>query len=146
MSGNPSHPFSTGYGPRARLYFDGRPESFPLWETRFISYLYTLDKGLQKAILPPTEGVDEDDDFATKNKWAYAQLVQVLDERSLQLIMSDAPDDGRKSLQTLRQHYASTEKPRVLKSNYTKNLPHCEWPLTRMLQTTSFELNVQLQA
>jgi len=77
--------------------------------------LYTLDKGLQKAILPPTEGVDEDDDFATKNKWAYAQLVQVLDERSLQLIMSDAPDDGRKSLQTLRQHYASTEKPRVLK-------------------------------
>ena len=52
-----------------------------LWETRFTSYLDTLDKGLHKAILP-ADG-DDDDDFNTKNKWAYAELVQVLDERSL---------------------------------------------------------------
>jgi hypothetical protein len=86
-----------------------------MWETRFTSYLYTLDKGVHKAILPPQEHVDDDADFDAKNRWAYAELVQVLDERSLQIIMADSPNDGRNSLKTLKQHYASTEKPRVLK-------------------------------
>ena len=110
-----THQIPTGYGPRTRPYFDGTPESYAIWETRFTSYLYTLDKGLQKAILQPSDDVDDDRDFATKNKWAYAELVQVLDERSLQLIMSDAPNDGRNALKILQQHYASTETPRVLK-------------------------------
>ena len=105
---------STGYGPspRTRLYFDGQSASYPIWETRFINYLYTLDKGVHKAILPSDE---DDDDFANKNKWAYAELVQVLDERSLQLIMNDAPDNGREALKVLRKHFVSTEKPRILK-------------------------------
>jgi len=106
---------STGYGPRARLYFDGKPETFPTWEIRFTNCLYTLDKGIHKAIVQPVTGVDDDDDFVVKNKRAYAELVQVLDERSLQLIMSDAPDDGRNALKILKAHFASTEKPRVLK-------------------------------
>ena len=111
MAGHQFHR-STGYGPRTRLYFDGRSEQYTIWETRFINYLYTLDKGVHKAILP--QGDDEDDDFDSKNKWAYAELVQVLDERSLQLIINDAPDNGRLALHVLRQHFASTEKPRIL--------------------------------
>ena len=116
MAGYYPHTHPTGYGPRTRLYFDGKAEMFPTWEIRFTNYLYTLDKGVHKAILQPEAGVDDDDDdFETKNKRAYAELVQVLDERSLQLIMSDAPDDGRNALKILKQHFASTEKPRVLK-------------------------------
>ena len=99
----------TGYGPRSRLFFDGTPETDPTWEIRFINYLYTLDNGVHKAILQPVTGVDDDDDFDAKNKRAYAELVQVLDERSLQLIMRDAPDDGRNAFKILRQHFASTE-------------------------------------
>jgi hypothetical protein len=107
---------STGYGPsaRTRLYFDGKQESYPIWETRFTNFLFTVDKGVHKALLPPVDGVGDDADFNAKNRWAYAELVQVLDERSLQMIMSDASNDGRKALQILRSHYASTEKPRVL--------------------------------
>jgi len=89
----PTHP--TGYRPRSRLYFDGKSETYPNWEIRFINSLYTLDKGVHKAILQLVTGVDYDDDFDAKNKRAYAELVQVLDEWSLQLIMRDAPDDGR---------------------------------------------------
>jgi len=63
--------------------------------------LYTLDKGLHKAILP-ADG-DDDDDFDTKNKLAYAELVQVLDERSLQLIINDARDSGRDAKEKPRQ-------------------------------------------
>ena len=75
----------TGYGPRSRLYFDGEMESYNIWETRFINYLYTTDKGMHKAILSlPTDGED-DTDFADKNRRAYAELVQVLDERSLHI-------------------------------------------------------------
>ena len=74
---------STGYGPRNRLCFDGSSESYPIWETRFLNYIYTLDTGVYKAILPAETGVAEDEDYAAKNRWAYAELVQVLDERSL---------------------------------------------------------------
>jgi transposase InsO family protein len=105
---------STGYGPRSRIYFDGNQSSYQIWETRFINYLYTIDKGLHKAILPKLTDVDDDTDLNTKNRWAYAELVQVLDERSLQLIMNDSQDNGREALKVLRKHYASIEKPRVL--------------------------------
>ena len=105
---------STGYGPRGRIYFDGHAESYEIWETRFINYLYTQDIGLHKAILPKVEGEQDDEDYATKNRKAYAELVQTIDERSLQLIMNDAKNDGRAALKVLRKHYASTEKPRVL--------------------------------
>ena len=105
---------STGYGPRTRLYFDGNPTSFPIWETRFLNYLYTQDKDVHKSIIPkPTDGEDPTN-FEEKNRMAYAELVQVLDEKSLLLVMTDAANDGRKALSILRQHFASTEKPRVL--------------------------------
>ena len=45
---------------------------------------------------------------------AYAELVQVLDEKSLLLFITDAADDGRIALDILRKHFASTEKSRVL--------------------------------
>ena len=105
---------STGYGPRSRLYYDGDPNKYQIWETRFLSFLYTQDKAFHKAILPKAPSVADDTDFDESNKTAYAELVQVLDERSLMLIMNDAPNDGRAALKILRQHYASTEKPRVL--------------------------------
>jgi len=105
---------STGYGPRSRIQYDGNSESYKIWETRFINYLYTLDTAVHKAILPLPSGKTDDTDFDTKNRRAYAELVQVLDEKSLQLIMNDAEDHGRNALKILREHYASTEKPRIM--------------------------------
>jgi len=105
---------STGYGPRSRLYFNGEMNTYNIWETRFTNYLYTLDATLLKAILPKVSETADDGDFADKNRRAYAELTQVLDERSLEMIMTDCKDNGREALKTLRQHYASTEKPRVL--------------------------------
>eukprot|EP00794_Sanderia_malayensis_P017214 gene17214-18935_t len=102
--------FSTGYGPRSRIYFNGEAESFSIWKTRFTNYLYTLDKGIHDAIA----GEEEGDDFEEYNRQAYAELVQVLDERSLQLVMNDAANDGQAAFQILKNHYASIEKPRVL--------------------------------
>ena len=49
--------------------------------------------------------------WTRKNRWTYAELVEVLDKRSQQMIMSDASNDGRKTLQIIRSRYASTEKP-----------------------------------
>lgn len=104
---------STGYGPRGRLYYSGNSTDYPIWETRFLSYLYTQNQDVYTAILP--KGVaDDHKDFVQHNHSAYAELAQVLDERSLQLIMTDVPQDGRGALALLRKHYQSTEKPRVL--------------------------------
>ena len=39
-----------------------------------------------------------------KNRWAYAEFVQVFDELSLQLIMNDSKDKGRDALNGLLKH------------------------------------------
>ena len=104
-------PNSIGYGPRSRIYFDGNAESFQVWETRFTNYLYTIDKGLYEAIIGDDE---EGEHFAENNRRVYAELVQVIDKRSLHLIMHDTANDGRAAFRILKEHYASTEKPRVL--------------------------------
>ena len=69
-------------------------------------------KILKDAILPGTIT------SAESKERAYAQLVQFLDSRSLNLVMHDAQDDGRKALQILRRHYAGTGKQRII-SMYT---------------------------
>ena len=56
---------------------------------------------------------------AVKNAKAFAELVQLLDDRSLALIIRDAKDDGRKALQILREYYLGKSKPRII-SLYTE--------------------------
>ena len=106
---------STGYGPSAsqRLYFTGDMNIYDIWETRFLAHLYTQNELVHEAILPKGEA-DNHKDFEKSNKRAFAELVQFIDERSLQLIMRDAKDNGREALRILRSHYVSTEKPRIL--------------------------------
>lgn len=117
----------TGYGPRKefgsrwnRLCFDGDEKNYELWETKFLAHLRLL--GLKSTILleePPAAGADGADEDAVKTEEAYAELIQLLDDKSLSLVMRDAADDGRKALQILRDHYAGTGKPRVI-SLYTE--------------------------
>ena len=65
---------------------------------------------LKDVILKPlSEDVD-----ASKNEEAFAELIQFLDDKSLSLVMRDALDDGRKSLNILRSHYAGNSKPRII--------------------------------
>ena len=65
-------------------------------------------------ILPRTAATQESDEAREKNRRAYAEVIQVLDERSLQLIMADCKNDGRAAFKVLCKHYQSIEKPRVL--------------------------------
>ncbi|KAI4888112.1 hypothetical protein NFI96_008428, partial [Prochilodus magdalenae] len=63
--------------------------------------------------------IDEGDEGAlaedeAKNGEAYAELVQVLDNKSLSLVMREAERDGRKALAILRKHYVGKDKPRVV--------------------------------
>lgn len=76
-----------------------------------MGYLHILK--LKKII----DGEDEPD--AGKNADVYAELIQVLDDRSLALVMRDAKDDGKKAINILREHYMSSGKPKVI-SLYTE--------------------------
>ena len=49
-----------------------------------------------------------------KNAQVFAELVQVLDDKSINLIIRDAEDDGKKALGILRSHYVGTSKPRII--------------------------------
>ena len=96
----------TGYGPLKSLRFSGDEEDFELWSVKFKAYL-RLNK-LHKILEGETAG-DED-----KNAEVYATLVQALDDKSLNLIIRDAADDGRKSFAILEEHYLGKSKPKII--------------------------------
>lgn len=96
---------STGYGPRHRLVFDGDGEKYEVWEAKFRGYLTTkkLD-GVLKETTPE----------ASKNKEVYAELIQLLDDRSIALVLRDAVDKGKEALEILRNYYLGASRPRVI--------------------------------
>ena len=104
---------STGYGPSygRRPEFDGDGEKYELFESKLLGYMRRLK--MHKVILPATEGGDTDVDDED-NADVYAELIQCLDDTSINLIFRDARDKGREALAILRSHYMSAEKPRVI--------------------------------
>ena len=104
---------STGYGPQATklpIVFNGNPDAYELWEIKFVSHLRL--RKLHNVL-------SDDNPDAEKNANGFAELVQCLDDRSLTLIFRDAKDDGKRSIEILRQHYLGQSKPRIL-SLYTE--------------------------
>ena len=100
---------ATGYSAQhvyKRLWYDGDEEKYDIWEIKFLAHIR-----LQKLNLNLAEN---DDDFPEMNANVFAELVQVLDDKSLQLVMRDAVDDGRKALKILRDHYRGNTKPRII--------------------------------
>ena len=90
-----------------RLLFDGVTENYEKWEVKFLAHLRL--QGLKKVV---TAANDEDIN-ADQNEEVFAELVQVLDDKSLTLIMRDAVDNGREAIKILREHYASNRTPRI---------------------------------
>ena len=76
----------TGFGPRHRLLFDGDEERYELWEIKFLGHLRI------RKLLDVMESDEPDED---ENAEVFAELVQLLDDRSLSLVMRDAKDDGK---------------------------------------------------
>ncbi|GFR68045.1 CCHC-type zinc finger, nucleic acid binding protein a [Elysia marginata] len=119
---------ATGYGPRSRLMFDGDERKYELWEIKFLGFMKIrdLDEILQN--LDDEYQIDRSTPQAKKNEEVFAELVQVLDDRSLSLIIRDARNDGRAALRILREHYQPRGKPRII-TLYTQ--------LTSLTKTTS---------
>ena len=130
-----------GYGPSSRynrLNFDGDERKFELWYTKFMGYLKlrNLKSVIDGTAASSTENTATNADNngegggsgdsggtpgrtppasdADKNAEVYAELIQFLDDRSLSLIFRDAPDDGKKALEILREYYMGKGKPRIL--------------------------------
>lgn len=62
---------------------------------------------------------DTDQSNEEKNRRVYGELVQVLDDRSLLLLIRDAKNDGQKAIEFLRDHSLGESMPRIL-SLYTQ--------------------------
>ena len=96
-----------------RLAFDGDERKYELWETKMLGQFHLL--GLKDTVLSLTEPTgDQRDAYVKKNADAYAEMILLLDDKSLSLIMRDAPNDGRKALKILRGYYAGKGKPRII--------------------------------
>ena len=104
-----------GYGQPSnagRLYFDGDESRYEQWECKILAYMKI--RKLKEVISPDSNTISS----ADKKEEAFAELVQFLDDRSLNLVMRDAKDDGRRALQILRDHYAGSGTQRII-SLYT---------------------------
>ncbi|KAI5621190.1 hypothetical protein C0J50_19125 [Silurus asotus] len=99
-----------------RLMFDGDESKYELWETKMLGHF--LLSGLKDTVLREPQSETEIAADAKKNADAYAELILLLDDKSLSLFMRDAPNDGRKALEILRGYYAGKGKPRII-SFYT---------------------------
>ena len=105
----------TGYGPSKNIYFNGDEGNYELWEVKFLAYLrlhklHSVVIDAEGSFIPDQAGSD----VADKNAEVFAALVQLLDDKSLNLIIRDAKNDGRKSLKILREHYMGCSKPRII--------------------------------
>ena len=102
-----------GYGFSAqrhlRLLFTGDESKYELWEIRFLGHMRNLK--LHDTVV---NGGDADEEVQ-----AYSEIVQLLDDRSLSVVIRDANNVGRKALKILRDHYQGKSKPRVI-SLYTQ--------------------------
>lgn len=94
--------------------FDGSEDKYDLWETRFLSCLHTLK--LKETILhePTDANAEQLAEDRRKNADCYAELVRLIDDKSLSLIRHEAADDGRKALKILKEHYSGKSKPRII--------------------------------
>lgn len=99
-----------------RLTFDGDETKYELWETKMLGHFHL--SGLKDTVLKEPQSEAEIAADAKKNADAYAELILLLDDKSLSLVMRDAPNNGRKALGILREYYAGRGKPRII-SLYT---------------------------
>ena len=70
--------------------------------------------GLKNTVLREPATAEETAADEKKNADAYAEMILLLDDKSLSLVMRDAPNDGRKALKILREYYAGKGKPRII--------------------------------
>ena len=99
---------SIGYGQARRLIFDGNADNYESWELKFFSYMRIKDQ--RDAVDPASRAVVSQE----KKEKAFAELIQHLDDRSIQLIRRDANQNGRTAIEILREHYAGTSECRIL--------------------------------
>jgi hypothetical protein len=103
----------TGYGTsRSQVIFDGDETKYDLWETKMLAYMRL--KKLKSVILPATAAEAADPATAPTSDQKEEAFSELIKERSQNLIMRDAKDDGRKALEILRQHYAGHGKQRII--------------------------------
>ena len=92
--------------PLQYLQFSGKEEDFAVWQERFEGFCFT------KKMLNVLNGTDAGMNDKKYEIWAY--LVQCLDSRSILMLTNDCKGDGPKAWQLLRDHFNSTETPRLM--------------------------------
>ncbi|KAL1263579.1 hypothetical protein QQF64_006318 [Cirrhinus molitorella] len=91
-----------------QLLFDGSDDKYDLWETRFLGYLHTLK--LKETVLnePTDANAEQLAEDRRKNADCYAELIRLIDDKSLSLIRHEA------ALRIMKEHYSGKSKPRII--------------------------------
>ena len=94
---------STGYVAQASgviPQFNGNPSDFRIWIYRFKAFLKNRRAEEYKEIGVVGENRNQD-----KNKSLFFSIIEAVDDKSADIIISEAEDDGVKALEVLETHY-----------------------------------------
>ena len=89
------------------LIFNGKPESYLVWRTRFLSYLET-----KKVKVNPEESSSEE--TARNKNNMYRELIMHMDDETLQSIISLGTTDGYEVWNHLEKTYGQIKTPQIL--------------------------------
>lgn len=101
-----------GASRRSRLDFDGEKRNNELREAKMSGRLRSLELEDTLKREPAIEEAIAAEE--KKNGDACAEMVHLFDNKSLSLIRRDAPNDGRKALNILKEYYVGKGRTRVI--------------------------------
>ena len=94
----------------SHLQFSGNDDDFPVWQERFEGFYFTKRAKLLNGLTGGEAGTRGNEE--KYELWGY--LVQCLDRRSVLMLTNDCKWDGQKAWEVLRNHFNSTETPRLM--------------------------------
>ena len=89
------------------LIFNGLPENFLYWKTRFVSHLEN------KKITNDYDTLGDEDRRKNKNS-LYREIIMHLDDKTLQMVISLDPTDGEEVWNHLQVTYGKIKNSQIL--------------------------------
>ena len=99
------------FAPSESLF--GKKDEFPAWQIRAEAYFIKLDLD---------DVINSENPDPIKNKSLYLELITLVDNESLQMIASNAPNDGKKAYELLCQYFLGDTNSRMVNALHQLSL------------------------
>ena len=109
-------PSRNGAGRFSEPVFSGKTESYKLWYKKAINYLRNVFPEQYEVTLEEDAAKKKEEPYVTQNKYLFDTLLTLLDDKTGQMILDRAYNDGMKAFELMKDEFIGSEV--VLLPNY----------------------------